>query len=240
MTTTEASLKYPREIIDEYVTRGFDSIFLRPISPYGFAARSRAAFRYQTQQFVEFYNAALDHIVDLNRHGTPIVEVYTQILLQKMLTPFATGYVDLQSPAGAGISAVAYNYDGDVYASDEGRMLAEMDDTSFRLGNVHTDTYETIFGGGRLRAIAEGSCLETLPGCSECAFAPFCGADPVFHWATQGDPIGHRPTSAFCARQMATFDRLFNLLREGDDFTRDLLVSWATRVPPPARIVQPA
>src|SRR5207248_1447760 len=30
----------------------------------------------------------------------------------------------------------------------------------------------------RLRAIVEGSCLETLPGCSECACAPFCGADP--------------------------------------------------------------
>ena len=240
MTTTEASLKYPREIVDEYVARGFDSIFLRPISPYGFAVRSGAAFRYQADEFADFYNTALDHIIALNRQGTPIVEVYTQILLQKILTPFATGYVDLQSPAGAGIGAVVYNYDGDVYASDEARMLAEMGDTSFRLGNVHSDTYETIFGGSRLRAIVEGSCLETLPGCSECAFAPFCGADPVFNWATQGDPIGHRPTSGFCAKQMAIFARLFNLLRNGDDFTRELLVSWATRVQPPVRGAQVA
>jgi hypothetical protein len=29
------------------------------------------------------------------------------------------GYVDLMSPAGIGIGAVVYNYDGHVYASDE-------------------------------------------------------------------------------------------------------------------------
>ena len=49
-----------------------------------------------------------------------------------------------------------YNYDGDVYAADEGRMLAEMGDTSFRLGNVHADSYADLFGGGRLRALANG------------------------------------------------------------------------------------
>lgn len=230
MTTTEASLQYPREIIDEYVAQGFDSIFLRALSPYGFAVRSRMAFRYEAAQFVDFYNTSLNYIIELNRRGTPLVEVYTQILLQKMLTPFATGYVDLQSPTGAGIAAVVYNYDGDVYASDESRMLAEMGDTSFRLGNVHQDSYASIFGGARLRAIVEGSCLETLPGCSECAFAPYCGADPILNWATQGDPIGHRPTSAFCAKQMAVFRRLFELIRNGDAFTRELLVRWATQV----------
>src|SRR5207247_1062576 len=167
MTTTEISLQHPCEIVDEYVARGFDSIFLRPMSPYGFAVRSRMAFRYETQQFIEFYKTALDHIIELNRQGTPIIEVYSQILLQKMLTPFATGYVDLQSPAGAGIGAVVYNYDGGVYASDEGRMLAEMGDNSFRLGNVHQDGYESIFSGERLRSLIEGSCLETMAGCSE-------------------------------------------------------------------------
>jgi hypothetical protein len=36
-----------------------------------------------------------------------------------------------------GIGALVYNYDGDIYASDEGRMLAEMGDRTFRLGSVH-------------------------------------------------------------------------------------------------------
>ena len=63
------------------------------------------------------------------------------------------------------------------------------------------------------------------------AFVPFCGGDPIFHWATQGDPIGHRPTSAFCAKQMGVLTHLFDLLRTGDEFTRDLLLSWATGIP---------
>lgn len=230
MTTTQRSLTAPREIVDEYVRLGFDAIFLRPISPYGFAVRTGEALRYETAQFVEFYREALAHIIDLNRRGTDLVEVFAQILLTKILTPFATGYVDLQSPTGAGLGAVAYNYDGNVYASDEARMLAEMNDRSFCLGNLHQSSYEEIFGGDTLQALVAGSVAETLPGCADCAFVPYCGADPVFHHRTQGDFIGHRPTSAFCSRNMAILRYLFDLLRGDDDFVHGLLTSWATRV----------
>lgn len=228
MTASLSSLGHPREIVDEYVAQGFREIFLRPVSPYGFAVRSGMATQYATDEFLRFYALALDHIITLNRLGVPLVEVYTQILLRRILTPFATGYVDLQSPAGAGIGVVAYNYDGDVYATDEARMLAEMGDKSFRLGNVHATSYEELFAGAVVRTAALASVLEVLPGCSECAFSPYCGADPVFHWATQRDPIGHRPSSAFCVRQMRTFRHLFELLRSGDDFVKRLFVRWAT------------
>jgi His-Xaa-Ser system radical SAM maturase HxsB len=233
MTTTEHSLGHPHAIVDEYARLGFETIFLRPISPYGFAARSRASSRYDADLFLHFYKAALGHVIELNRAGRPMVEIYAQILLRKILTPFPTGYVDLQSPAGAGIAAVVYNYDGEVYASDEGRMLAAMGDPSFRLGHVK-DSFRDIFGGPLLHALVEGSCHETMPGCSECAFSPFCGADPVFNWATQRDPIGHRPTSAFCARNMGIIRYLFDILRSDDAFARDLLTRWATEADRPS------
>jgi His-Xaa-Ser system radical SAM maturase HxsB len=230
MTTTRLSLDHPREIVDEYVRLGFDSIFLRPISPYGYAVRTGEALRYETAQFLTFYGQALEHIFEVNRSGVDFVEVYAQILLAKILTPFPTGYVDLQSPAGAGLGAVAYNYDGEVYISDEARMLAEMGDKSFRLGNVHENGYEEVFGGETLRSMAAGSVMETLPGCSECAFLPYCGSDPIFHYRTQADIVGHRPTSAFCTKNMFILKHLFGLLRNGDPFVRGLLTSWATGV----------
>lgn len=59
-------------------------------------------------------------------------------MLTKILTNDDPGYVDLMSPAGIGIGALVYNYDGGVYASDEGRMLAEMGDETFHLGDVAT------------------------------------------------------------------------------------------------------
>lgn len=229
MTTTPESLRDPEGIIDEYVRLGFDTVFLRPISPYGFASRSRLDAAYDTGAFMEFYRRGLAYIVELNRSGRPIVEAYAQILLRKILTPFPVGYVDLQSPAGAATGVLVYNYDGDVYAADEGRMLAEMGDFSFRLGHLERDAYAEVMRGDRVRALVENSCLESMPGCTDCAYAPYCGADPIFNWATQGDPVGFRPTSGFCARQMATFGLLFEGLRGDDPYVRRLYLAWASQ-----------
>ncbi len=228
MTTTERSLASPETIVDEYVRFEFPSIFIRPISPYGFAVRTKQAYRYQTDAFLEFYKRAFARVVHWNREGVPIVETYAQLLLRKLLTPFATGYVDLQSPAGIGISALVYNYDGDVYASDEGRMLAEMGDTSFRLGSLHSDEYAEVMGGSYMKGLIAQTCTLSLPQCTECAFLPFCGSDPVYNWATQRDIVGHRPTSGFCRKHMALFRFFIECLESDDQFLRELMVSWAT------------
>jgi His-Xaa-Ser system radical SAM maturase HxsB len=232
MTTTKLSLQHPEAIVDEYVDHGFDRIFLRPLSPYGFAVKTREKTGYDLEAFLTFYKRALHHVIELNRQGRWMVEIYAQILLTKILTPFATGYVDLQSPAGAGISVAVYNYDGDVYATDEARMLAQMGDTTFRLGNVHTDSYEEIFGGELLRSLVAASCVESLPGCADCAFQTFCGADPVENYATQGDIFGHRPTSRFCGRNMEIIRHLLRLYHGNDPFVQRLFWSWVQNTPP--------
>ena len=159
------------------------------------------------------------------------MEGFSQLLLTKILTPFATGYVDLQSPAGAGISAAVYNYDGDVYVSDEARMLAEMGDKTFRLGSVHTDTYEAMFGGELLRTLVESSCVESLPGCSDCALQTWCGSDRVENYAKQGNIVGHRPTSDFCHRNMSIIKHLLRLYHEGDEQLRHIFWSWVNNRP---------
>lgn len=226
MTTTRLSLEHPKEIIDEYVRLGFRSVFLRALSPYGFATRSASKTGYATERYLDFYRVGLAHIIDLNMRGIDIAEVYATTILRKILTPFPTFYVDLQSPAGAGIGAVVYNYDGDVYASDEGRMLAEMGDKTFRLGNVHADDHAQIFGGPHLKNIIRESTAEALPGCNECAFLPYCGSDPVFNYRTQGDVVGHRPTSGFCQRNMEIIRCLFKLLADGGPAVERIVYAW--------------
>src|SRR5262249_15564589 len=225
MTTTEGSLGKVREIVDEYVRLGFHEIFLRPLSPSGFAIKTRSYKSYDVERWLQFYFDGLDYVIQLNKAGLFLVEQYAATILTKMLTPFETGYVDLMSPAGIGIGAVVYNYDGDVYASDESRMLAEMRDETFRLGNVHENSYEDIFLSENLLRPLEESFAASAPMCSECAFEPWCGADPVFHHATQGDFVGRKPTSDFCIRNMAIFRRLIGLMREDDDVRR-LFLRW--------------
>lgn len=226
MTTTSASLAHATEIIDEYIKREFHSIFLRPISPYGFALKTHQRTGYETELFLKFYKQGLAHILDVNRGGYRLSEVYTQILLKKILTPYGTGYVDLQSPAGAAWNVLVYNYNGDVFASDEARMLAETRDLTFRLGNVYRDSRSTLFTSENALQMFRASCNQTLPGCSDCAFQPFCGADPVFHHATQGDMFGHRPTSGFCMRNLEVIRHLFRILQANDVRTISILWSW--------------
>ncbi len=222
MTTTQASLDQPEAIIDEYVRLGFTEIFLRPISPYGFAVKTATRIGYEGTQFLEFYQRGLAHILSLNQQGIFLRETYTTLLLRRMLTPYADGYVDLQSPAGLGLSVLAYNYDGSIYASDEGRMLAEMEDTTFRLGHVRDSSYPELIE--KVLPMLSDTMTEGTPCCSECAFQPWCGSDPVFHHRTQGDLVGHRPTSAFCHRQMGVFHHLIELLETPSVFRT--LQSW--------------
>ncbi|MGA7903734.1 MAG: hypothetical protein WCA06_13965 [Terrimicrobiaceae bacterium] len=66
-----------------------------------------------------------------------------------MLTPYDTGFVNLQSPAGLGISAIVFNYNGEVYPSDEAdeadeaHVKAEMGEV-FRMGHLLINSYEEI------------------------------------------------------------------------------------------------
>ncbi len=87
MTTTEASLSRVRDIVDEYLVRGFSSIFLRPLSPYGFAVRSGHVARYDSERFLAFYREGLDYILQLNKQGHHLMEACSAIVLRKMLTP---------------------------------------------------------------------------------------------------------------------------------------------------------
>jgi len=228
MTTTAASLDHVIEIVDEYVRREFHSIFLRPISPYGFALKTRHRTGYEMGRFLEFYRKGLAHVLKVNRSGYRIAEVYTQILLTKILTPHGSRYVDMQSPAGEAWNVLVYNYDGDVYASDESRMLAETNDRTFRLGNVHKDTRRTIFTHEPALRMFQTSCNQALAGCSDCAFQSYCAADPVYHYATQGDMYGYRATSGFCSRNMQVIRHLFSIIAEDDRETMRILWSWIT------------
>lgn len=225
LTTSTLSLDYADEIVDEYIGQGFNSIFLRPISPFGFAVRNERKNKYDTNRFLDFYKKALDKIIAFNLEGNYFREDYATIILKKILTPFPVGYVDLQSPAGMINNVIVFNYDGKIYATDEARMLAEMKDYTFQLGDLDTSTYEEIFYSEKVMGFAEHWSNESLPGCSECAFQSYCGADPVLHHATQGDLTGYRPTSVFCQKNMEIIRYLFELM-DKDERIIKVFTNW--------------
>lgn len=227
-TLTSTSLQHPHAIIDEYVQQRFNSISLRPLSPYGFAKKSSARLDYAMDDYIAFYKVAMDYLIAVNSQGVTLSEGYTSLLLANILTPFSSGYVDLRSPLGAGLGTLLYNYDGDVYPSDEARMLLEMGESGLRLGSVAQPLQE-LMRSPVIELLLSAGIAEALPGCSDCALVPYCGADPIEHFAKQADPIGHRAFSSFCQKNTALLTHLFLLLRDGSEQTQRVLLSWLSR-----------
>jgi His-Xaa-Ser system radical SAM maturase HxsB len=226
MTATKASLAYPESIVDEYVQLGFHEIFLRPLSSYGFAKRNQALLGYDVGEFLAFYERGLQRVLHWNRKGVPIREVYASILLNKMLSPFDAGYVDLQSPTGAGSSVLVYNYDGYVYPSDEARMLAETGDRSLRMGRIGTRIYELLASPVRSELV-RASRVDDTPGCNSCPYSLFCAPNPVDARAQFGTTVVPVDQTEHCQRHMQLFDRLFTMLRTEDEGLLDLFHEWA-------------
>jgi His-Xaa-Ser system radical SAM maturase HxsB len=226
MTTTRESLNYPEAIVDEYLKLGFGEIFLRSLSGYGFARRNAPRMDYTLEQFKVFYERALEYILKLNDHGTSFREVAASIVLNKIQSPFDAGYVDLQSPTGAGLSVLVYNYDGFVYPSDEARMLAEMDDPSLRLGRIGNCLSE-LLNSPVQRDLVRASLVRFTPGCDECAYSRYCGPDPISAKSQWGDIFAPVNLTTHCKRSLWLFDLMFMKLKHGEKEFMDLAYRWA-------------
>lgn len=229
MTTTKNSFNLHEEIVNCYIENGFTNIFLRAINPYGNAKR-KSDFFYTVHDFVEFYKKSLEYIINLNLKGIFFIEDFTTIILKKIFTPFPIGFVDLQSPSGVINGVIVYNYDGGLYVSDEARMLAEEKDYTFKLGSVD-QTYNSLFLGKSSLNIANHWASESYVGCSDCAFQPYCGADPVRNHSSQGDMEGFRSTSSYCQKHFEIIKHIFNLLDDNYNKYFPVFQSWVSNKP---------
>jgi hypothetical protein len=91
-------------------------------------------------------------------------------------------------------------------------MLAEMGDDTFELGHVDTASYRSLILSDKLIDLVASSLTQCAPECSDCVFEQHCGADPVYHHATQRDPVGIKPLSEFCSRQKGVMSLLLDIL----------------------------
>lgn len=227
LTVTRQNINRLSDVVDEYVATGFNGIFIRILNRIGFAANCWDGIGYSVDDFITSYRKTLAYIIELNIKGTFFPEVLATILLTKIMTPFSTGFVDLQSPAGVGIAGVIYDANGDVFVSDEGRMVARATgDDAFKIGNVQTDSWGSIFSSSKLRSIVSDTVIESLPTCCYCAYQPYCGTDPVRNYIANGriDII----CKDSCKKYSAIFDTLFGYLNTNNREIHDVFWSWIT------------
>ena len=225
-TITKDSLSLGKEIIDTYIQVGVSFIQLRPLQPYGFVKKTKSFANYSVDEFLEFYRKSLDYIVLLNRQGKTLYEKTAQVYLKKIIEKVDPNYLDLRSPGGFGIGSLAYNYDGQIFTCDEGRMLYEMGDSSFLLGNVEKNTYNEVIESEIVRTLAIASTLEGIPKCSECVYNPYCSVSPLYNYAMQDTLFGQMATNERHKIAEGILDYLFLTIEKN----LDIYTKWTQEI----------
>ncbi|WP_051226437.1 His-Xaa-Ser system radical SAM maturase HxsB [Butyrivibrio sp. MC2013] len=225
-TTTKLSLTYPEEIVDSYIQLGFNSIFIRPLTRLGYAKDHWDTIGYSPEEFVSFYKKSLDHILKCNSSKMVFSEGHATIFLNKILHHYSNNYMELRSPCGASVGQLAIYYDGNIYTCDEGRMVAEMGDNTFKLGTVFTSDYDNLMDSNVTKAVCTASCLESIPECCDCVYQPFCGVCPVINYALEDDLFPKIPHGSRCSIYSGMLDCIFSILHKKDAETIDILERW--------------
>lgn len=223
-TTTKYSLEKYKEIVDEYINLGLDSIFIRPLTKLGRADNNWKNVGYEAEDFLEFYKNCLDYIIQKNKEGIFLSEGHGNIFFKKILLNDPVNYMELRSPCGGAIGQLAYYYDGDIYTCDEGRMLSEMRNDSFKLGNVYENTYRDLMQGDVCKAMCISSCIECLPYCNNCAYMPYCGTCPVINLAQDNNIFARNPKEFRCKIYGGILDILFKYIK--DEEILRIFYSW--------------
>ena len=223
-TTTRHSLSSPEEIVDTYYNLGFRDIFIRPLTPLGCANKSWEQIGYTPEEFLCFYKKALNRIISKNTNGEQMRDGHASLFLAKILHGQPMNYMELRSPCGASIGEMAYYPNGDIFTCDEGRMLFEMGNDSFKLGNVQTDTYDEIIHSSTCCTVCRASITESLPTCCDCVYQPYCGICPVVNLALEQDIIPKFPHNYRCQIYGGMLDILFSLIK--DKSAISILENW--------------
>ena len=225
-TTTRCGLSYPKELIDTYINAGIQSIFIRPMTPLGFAKAYWDQIGYSPEAYLRFYRCAFEYILSINLAGNCFPELQAVYFLKKILTGTADNYMELRSPCGAGVGQLSYYYDGSVYTCDEGRMISESGDTSFRVGNVYTSTYNDLMESQTCKSLCVASVVEALPHCCDCVYHPYCGVCPIVSYAGEKDIFPRQPFDFRCKVYSGILDLLFEKIQSGNKEIMDIFYSW--------------
>jgi His-Xaa-Ser system radical SAM maturase HxsB len=227
LTVSKKTLTKYREVIDTYVELGLDSIFLRPLNPYGFAAADLEKLGYSTEEFIDFYHKSMEYILELNKKWTIFRESLSSIYLSKILTDRDPNYLDERSPCWACIWQVAYNFDGKIYSCDEGRMLWRMWDDNFlmtELTESGEETYKNMIESDTTKAMVQVSTLDWLPGYNDSVYKPYIWVCPIHSYKTSWNIIPNYSKDHKKVLDYAVLDFLFKNLRIEEN--KKIFESW--------------
>lgn len=227
LTVSRFSLSYPKEIVDEYLRKGFVNVFVRPLSPFGLERQALGVIGYKAEDFIDFYKKSMDYILKLNLAGKFFAERATCYALKKLLQNEDPGYYEMRSPCGAGIGQMAFDYDGRVFTCDEGRMAARMGYDNFKLGQAEDNNYNQLIDNEVTKTMCLASSLDNHVSCQSCPYKPYCGTCPLANFIEYGTIFPQLSNTDRCKINKAMFDYIF--LKMKNKRYKAILASWLER-----------
>lgn len=227
LTLTRPALENYKKVIDAYVDLGLDVVWLRWLNPYGFAAAEKEKLSYTPEEFITFFHKAMDYILELNRKGILLREMISQVYLTKIIRGIDPNFMDLRSPSGPAIGCVAYNYNGDVYASDESRMLGRMGMHDFLMTPMLDDpeaTYRAMALSEVTKIAVQTSTLDGLPGYNDHVYKPYMWVDMIYAYTQDGNPYSSFMKDNRNKMQLARIDYLFEKMQDPE--IKQIFETW--------------
>ena len=228
-TVTDQVLDKPKELIDFYVSLGFQSIFLRPVNYMGFARKAYGDLSQDTVTWNRFYRRALEYIVDIN-DDRYFEEFYLSLMVRSIFGGMRHGYVDLRSPSRFASDYCVIDFDGTLYPSDEARMLSRTRSVDLSIGAMAEG-----FDVEKIAQLNQHAINQVHPDCIHCAYMPYCGIDIIDDMSRYGRTDIPKHETWFCQRQISLFDLIFEKVASQDRRYLSVFLKWLYRRadPPP-------
>lgn len=212
---TKFSLKYPKEIIDEYLQYNQSYISLMPLSISTFYEKWPEV-GYKAEEFIGFWKEVMNYLLELNNKRL-FREELAVIMLRSILRKQGAHHKDFTSPHGSIITNLAYMPDGKVYPCDEA-INFEL----FKLGNV-SDKYSDVVLSPQALALIRASLNDYLMIDAN-VYKPYLGVCSVCSYAENQNIIPKLPNFWYKI-QVSVLDYLFEKLLF-DENDRKILLNW--------------
>lgn len=211
----------PEALIEDYVTRGFSSIFLRRVNYQGFA-RKRFDFDGSLENWIDYYRKFIHKVISHNASSDIIVEeFYLSHLLRRIVGAKHHNHVDLRNPNWIGMDYIVIDFDGKIYPTDEARMVTRVGQIDLSIGSV----CEGLNEKRRSLMNQEVSNFDD-PDCTHCAYKAYCGLDIIDDLSRYGRVDLPRHKTDHCRSHLALFDFAFELIYSNSPVVQKSLSVW--------------
>ena len=189
----------------------------------GFARKLGAGRDDLLSSWFGYYDAVVDVMLERNRNRSDnlLEEFSLSLALKRILRTGVDHNADLRNPNLLGHDYLVIDHDGQVYPTDEARMLSRIGHADLSLGYIGEEFDET-----RIASMNSGAFNNLDPDCQHCVYQPYCGGDPIDNLSRYGRVDIPKPETYFCRRQTHLFTKAIGMLRSSDPLIRHSLKAW--------------